>query len=126
MTVENVCSVQCGMPEQPQPAIVAPADAGSHPKQPTRRYGLGAANWHTGETVVLVRRRRRRREFAELLQALVDKHPHERVHVAWDNSGTHQDEEIEAVLRAATGQLVLSCLPTYSPWLNPTEMLWRH
>ncbi|MFL5574386.1 MAG: hypothetical protein ACJ79S_00225 [Gemmatimonadaceae bacterium] len=24
--------------------------------QPTRRYGLGAANWRTGETVVLVRR----------------------------------------------------------------------
>jgi hypothetical protein len=63
------------------------------PMQPTRRYGLGAANWHTGETVVLVRRRKRRREIAELLQALVDKHPHGRVYVAWDNSGTHQDDE---------------------------------
>jgi hypothetical protein len=49
------------------------------PMQPTRRYGLGAANWHTGETVVLTRRRKRRREVADLLQALVDKHPHERV-----------------------------------------------
>jgi putative transposase len=95
------------------------------PKQPTRRYGLGAANWHTGETVVLVRRRKRRREIAELLQALVDKHPHERVYVAWDNSGTHQDAEVEAVLRAAAGRLVLLYLPTYSPWLNPIEMLWR-
>ena len=26
------------------------------PKQPTRRYGFGAANRHTGEAVVLVRR----------------------------------------------------------------------
>ena len=95
------------------------------PKQPTRRYGLGAANWHTGETVVLIRRRKRRREIAELLQALVDKHPYERVYVAWDNSGTHQDEEVEAVLRAAAGRLVLLYLPTYSPWLNPIEMLWR-
>jgi hypothetical protein len=32
--------------------------------------------------VVLVRRRKRRREIAVLLQALVDKHPHERVYVA--------------------------------------------
>ena len=96
------------------------------PKQPTRRYGLGAANWYTGETVVLVRRRKRRREIAELLQALVDKHPQERVFVAWDNSGTHQDAEVEAVLRAAAGRLVLLYLPTYSPWLNPAEMLWRH
>jgi putative transposase len=95
------------------------------PKQPTRRYGLGAADWHTGETVVLVRRRKRRREIAELLQALVDKHPHERVDVPWDNSGTHQDAEVAAVRRAAAGRLVLLYLPTYGPWLNPIEMLWR-
>jgi len=30
------------------------------------------------------------------------------------------------VVRAAAGRLVLLCLPTYSPWLNPIEMLWRH
>jgi hypothetical protein len=34
------------------------------------------------------RRRKRRREIAELLQTLVDKHPHEGVHVACDNSST--------------------------------------
>ena len=96
------------------------------PAQPKRRYGLGAVNWHTGETVVLTRRRKRRREVAELLQALVDKHPHERIYVAWDNADTHQDDEVEAVVRAAAGRLVLLYLPTYSPWLNPIEMLWRH
>jgi transposase len=95
------------------------------PAQPKRRYGLGAVNWHTGETVVLTRRRKRRREVAELLEALLEQHPRERVYVAWDNAGTHQDEEIEAVLRGAAGRLVLLYLPTYSPWLNPIEMLWR-
>jgi putative transposase len=30
------------------------------------------------------------------------------------------------VVRAAAGRLVLMYLPTYSPWLNPIEMLWRH
>ena len=30
------------------------------------------------------------------------------------------------MLRAAAGQLVLLSLPTDSPWLNPSEMLWRH
>jgi putative transposase len=105
----------------------SPGPAGDDPdaRQPTRRYGLGAANWHTGETVVLTRRRKRRREIAELLQALVDKHPHERVYVAWDNSDTHQDDDVEAVVRGAAGRLVLLYLPTYSPWLNPLEMLWR-
>jgi putative transposase len=96
------------------------------PGQPTKRYGLGAVNYHTGETVVVVRRRKRRREVAELLEALLEKHPSERIYLAWDNATTHFDDEVEVVLREAAGQLVLLYLPTYSPWLNPIEMLWRH
>lgn len=96
------------------------------PRQPYKRYGLGAVNYHTGETVVLFRQHKRRREIAELLEALVDKHPQGTIFVAWDNSSTHEDDEIEAVVRAAAGRLVLLYLPTYSPWLNPIELLWRH
>jgi putative transposase len=96
------------------------------PAQPKKRYGIGAVNYHSGETVVLIRRRKRRREIAELLEALLEKHPTGRIYVAWDNSNTHEDDEIEAVLRGAAGRLVLLYLPTYSPWLNPIEMLWRH
>jgi transposase len=96
------------------------------PGQPYKRYGLGAVNYDTGETVVLFRRRKRRREVAELLQALVDRHPTGTIYVAWDNADTHYDDEVEAVVRAAAGRLVLLYLPTYSPWLNPIEMLWRH
>jgi transposase len=61
----------------------------------------------------------------ELLEALLAKHPRGTVYVAWDNAGTHEDDEVEAVLRGAAGRLVLLYLPTYSPWLNPAEMLWR-
>jgi putative transposase len=96
------------------------------PGQPKKHYGLGAVNYHTGETVVLFKRRTRRREVAELLQTLVDKHPTGTIYVAWDNADTHQDDEIEAVVRGAADRLVLLYLPTYSPWLNPIEMLWRH
>jgi len=96
------------------------------PKQPYKRYGLGAVNYHTGETVVIFRRRKRRKEVAELLQALLDKHPDETIYLAWDNANTHEDDEVEAVLRAACGRLILLYLPTYAPWLNPIEMLWRH
>jgi putative transposase len=95
------------------------------PGQPYTRYGLGAVNYHTGETVVLFRRRKRRQEVAELLQALVDKHPMGTISVAWDNADTHADAEIEAIVRAAAGRLVLLYVPTYSPWRNPIEMLWR-
>ena len=96
------------------------------PAQPTRRYGLGAVDWHSGEAVVITRRRKRRREVAELLEELLARHPRGTIYVAWDNASTHEDEEVEAVLRGAAGRLVLLYLPTYSPWLNPIEMLWRH
>lgn len=95
------------------------------PGQPTKHYGLGAVNYHTGESEVIFRRHKRRKEVAELLQRLVDKHPSGTIYVAWDNAGTHEDDEVEVVVRAAAGRLVLLYLPTYSPWLNPAERLWR-
>jgi len=95
------------------------------PGQPYKWYGLGAVNYHTGETVVRFRRRTRRREIAELWQALVNKHPTGTIYVAWDNADTHADDEVEAVVRAAAGRLILLYLPTYRPWLNPMERLWR-
>ena len=61
-----------------------------------------------------------------MLEALLARHPRGRVTVAWDNPSTHEDDGVEAVLRGAAGRLVLLYLPTYSPWLNPAEMLWRH
>lgn len=96
------------------------------PGQPPKRYGIGAVNYHLGETVVLFRAHKRRRELAELLQGLLERHPQQTVYVAWDNANTHADDEIEALVRGAAGRMVLLYLPTYSPWLNPIEMLWRH
>ena len=96
------------------------------PGQTKKHYGIGAVNYHSGETVVLVRRRKRRKEIAELLEALLEKHPNDTIYVTWDNANTHQDDEVEAVVRGAAGRLILLYLPTYSPWLNPIEMLWRY
>jgi hypothetical protein len=61
------------------------------PKQPYKRYGIGGVNYHTGETMVIVRRRKRRSEIAEFLELLLEKHPYETVYVAWDNVNTHED-----------------------------------
>ena len=96
------------------------------PGQPTRRHGVGAVDYHSGETVVLVRRHKGRKQIVELLEALLERHPTGTVYVAWDNATRHAGDEVEAVVRGAAGHLVLMYLPTYSPWLNPLEMLWRH
>ena len=69
---------------------------------------------------------KRRKEIAQLLEALLEKRPSGTIYVAWDNATTHEDDEVEEVVRAAAGRLVLLYLPAYSPWLNPIEMLWRH
>lgn len=96
------------------------------PGQPKKNYGIGAVNYHTGQTFVIFKKRKRRKEIAEFLALLLEEHPNETVYIAWDNVNTHRDDEVEAVLRGAAGRLVLMYLPTYSPWLNPIEMLWRH
>lgn len=92
------------------------------PGQQTTYYGIGAVNYYTGETVVQCQRHKRRQEIAQLLEALVEKHPTGTISMAWDNANTHEDEDIDVVVQAAQGRLVLLYLPTYSPWLNPIEM----
>ena len=94
--------------------------------QPDKYSGIGAANYHTGETVVLFERRKRRQAIAKLLEAPVAQHPPGTISVAWDNADTHRDDEVEAVVRAAAGRPVLLSLPTSSPWLNPIQMPRRH
>jgi hypothetical protein len=68
---------------------------------------------------VLFRRRKRRREIAELLSALLNKHVTGTIYVAWDNADTHEDDEVEVVVRAAAGRLVLLYLPTCSRLSQP-------
>lgn len=67
--------------------------------QPHQRYGLGAVNEHTGDTVVLFRRRKRRRAVAERLLSPVDRHPTDTIYVAWDDADTHFDAAAPAVQR---------------------------
>ncbi|WP_220195287.1 transposase [Ktedonospora formicarum] len=62
---------------------------------------------------------KRRQEIAQLLETLVEKHPTGAIYVTWDNANAHEDEDIDAIVQATQGRLVLLYLPTYSPWFNP-------
>lgn len=95
------------------------------PGRPIRHYGLGAVNYHSGQTVVLLQKHKNRQQIALLLESLLEQHRSQTVYVAWDNAYTHSGGEVEQVVRGAAGRLVLLYLPTYSPWLNPIERLWR-
>lgn len=47
------------------------------------------------------------------MQVPVDKQPMRTIYVVWDNATTHEDDEMEAVVRGAAGRIVLLYLPTY-------------
>lgn len=48
----------------------------------------------------------------------------QRIYVVQDNWSIHRHPEVEAVLREV-GQIEVVWLPTYAPWLNPIEKVWR-
>ena len=77
------------------------------PGQPKKHYGIGAVNYHSGETLVRLEKRKKREQIANLLEDLLDKHTNETVYVAWDNADTHSGGKVEEVVRAAAGRLVL-------------------
>ena len=45
------------------------------------------------------------------------------IHLVWDNWPVHAHPEVLA--RAAELDIEVPWLPTYAPWLNPIEKLWR-
>jgi transposase len=93
--------------------------------QDERAYGIGAVNYHTGETVMMTRDHKQKGDIVAMLRALLQRHATGRIYLTWDNAYMHFGGEIETVLKEAEGRLILLYLPTYSPWLNPIEMLWR-
>lgn len=97
----------------------------STPRQNRKWFGIGAVNYYTGETVVLFRPHKWRQDILQLLENLLEKHPVGRVFLVWDNVSTHWGTLIDDFVVATDGRLVLLYLPTYSPWLNPIERLWR-
>ncbi|MDQ5853720.1 MAG: transposase, partial [Chloroflexota bacterium] len=84
--------------------------------QDERAYGIGAVNYHTGETVMITREHKCKVDIADLLRALLAQHEAGTVYLTWDNATTHFGGDIEVVLKEANGRLVLLYLPTYSPW----------
>ena len=45
--------------------------------------------------------------------------------VIWDGASIHSSETVKAFLRERPGRVHLERLPSYSPELNPTELVWN-
>lgn len=66
-----------------------------------------------------------RRQVVEFYQQLDRTYSHvERLYVAQDNWSIHRHDDVVAAL-STLPRIVPVWLPTYAPWLNPIEKLWR-
>ncbi len=94
---------------------------------PTNRQQrlIGALNALTGQVHYLDNYLVGRRQVAAFYQQLDQTYAGvERVYLVQDNWSIHHHDDVQAVL-AALPRLEPVWLPTYAPWLNPIEKLWR-
>ena len=97
-----------------------------------KRYGFGAVNYVSGETLHRIEERKNSAGFCAFLEQFMkavtqspDYQGHQIVLVV-DNFRIHHSKKTMAFLEQYADQLILFALPTYSPWLNVIELLWKH
>lgn len=86
------------------------------------RYA-GALDPHTGQVVWRTGRSMGSQPLGRFLRQLRRAYPGQRLFVVWDNWPPHRHAQVVQTARAA--QIYLLPLPTYAPWTNPIERLWR-
>ncbi len=91
-----------------------------------QRYRVvGALNATSGQVSVQQDSHIDRDVFSRFVRRLERAYPEaERIYLIWDNWPVHHSDEVKHTL-ALVPRLQVITLPTYAPWLNPIEKLWR-
>jgi DDE superfamily endonuclease len=76
----------------------------------------GTTTYRTGSKLTIPKLR-------QFLAALRERYPDKELILVWDNWPVHQHPEVLA--QASTLGIEILWLPTYAPWTNPIEKLWR-
>lgn len=97
-----------------------------------KQYGFGAVNYVSGQMLHRIEERKNSVGFCAFLEQFMqtvtqapDYHGQKIVLVV-DNFIIHRSHKTQAFLENYKDQLLLFMLPTYSPWLNLIERLWKH
>lgn len=102
------------------PHLLARQGVGSN----TMRRIAGCLDAQTGQLLAWQRAHFDRHTLLRFYQAVEDAYPHaEQIFLIQDNWPVHQHADVLAALRGSKFTLVP--LPTYAPWLNPIEKVWR-
>lgn len=97
-----------------------------------KQYGFGAVNYVSGQTLHRIEERKNSVGFCAFIEQFMQTVTHapeyrgQKIVVVVDNFIIHRSHKTQAFLEQYKEQLVLFLLPTYSPWLNLIERLWKH
>jgi transposase len=97
-----------------------------------KRYGFGAVNYVSGKTVYRIEEHKNSDGFCAFVKqfmqtiTLSPEYHGQRIVLVVDNFIIHHSQKTLKFLEQYADQLVLFALPTYSPWLNLVELLWKH
>jgi transposase len=89
----------------------------------TRHRIAGSLDVVTGQVITTSGSKVGVKHLKAFLQALRDAYPGRWLVLIWDNWPVHTHEAVLA--EAARLGIGIRWLPTYAPWLNPIEKLWR-
>ena len=91
------------------------------------KYQLfGSVEYRSGEMVCSQFARKRTAEYLAHLEQVISNWPDRPIALITDNYQIHKTKKVKELERAHFGRFIQIYLPTYSPHLNPIEMLWRH
>jgi hypothetical protein len=97
-----------------------------------KRYGFGAVDYVSGRTIHRIEEHKDTagfcafvEQFMRTVSGLPDYHGQKIVLVV-DNFRIHQSKKTLEFLKKYADRILLFALPTYSPWLNLIERLWKH
>jgi putative transposase len=95
-------------------------------QSPYQRYRVvGALNATSGRVHVQQDSHIDRRVFSRFVHRLDQAYPQaQTIYLIWDNWPVHHSDVVKETL-AQLPRVHVIPLPTYSPWLNPIEKLWR-
>lgn len=102
------------------------------PGQNQKQYGFGAVNYVSGQTVHRIEERKNSVGFCAFIEQFMQTvtqapdYQGQKIVLVVDNFIIHRSRKTQEFLEKYADQLLLFMLPTYSPWLNLIERLWKH
>ena len=88
-------------------------------------YLLGGIVYPSGEGLYQMFSRKRTMEVESFLVSLCEMFGDRFIFLVWDNASTHTTQLLAPFFSAHSEMIYPVYLPTYSPWLNLIERLWR-